>query len=166
MPPPAGQYGYQQPAPVPGGRLAGMGARLGGLIIDWIIVGVPSALLGIAFGAYHKTTTCDAYGECHSGVQFTSTLSVDLIGLVLGLAYSAYFVGMTGQTIGHRAVGIKIVDARSGGLIGPGRGALRWLVMSVTGAICTLGYWSPFFDSQRRQGWHDKATNSVAIPSR
>jgi uncharacterized RDD family membrane protein YckC len=166
MPPPTGAYGYGPPAPVPGGRLAGMGARLGGLIIDWIIVGVPAALLGLAFGAYDKTTTCDAFGECHSSVHFGSTLSVDLIGLVLGMAYSAYLVGMTGQTVGHRAVGIRIVDANTGALIGPGRGALRWLVMSVTGAICTLGYWSPFFDSRRRQGWHDKATNAVAIPSR
>ena len=84
----------------------------------------------------------------------------------IGVAYSAYFVGMHGQTLGHRAAGIRVVDVNTGGLIGPGRGALRYFVLSVTGAICTLGYWSPFFDSQRRQGWHDKATNSVVIPAR
>ena len=43
------------------------------------------------------------------------------------------------------------------------RGALRWLVMSITGAICTLGYWSPFFDKERRRGWHDKASNAMAV---
>jgi hypothetical protein len=31
--------------------------------------------------------------------------------------------------------------------------------------VCTLGYWSPFFDSDRRQGWHDKAANAVVIPA-
>ena len=35
--------------------------------------------------------------------------------------------------------------------------------MSITGAICTLGYWSPFFDKERRRGWHDKASNAMAI---
>ena len=92
--------------------------------------------------------------------------TADFFALILGIAYSAYFVGTKTQTLGHRAVGIRVVDANTGGPIGPGRGALRWLVMSVTGAICTIGYWSPFFDSQRRQGWHDKASNAVAIPAK
>jgi hypothetical protein len=38
--------------------------------------------------------------------------------------------------------------------------------MVITGAICTLGYWSPFFDAERRQGWHDKAAGSVVVPTR
>lgn len=139
-------YGYGEAAPIPGGRRAGMGARLGGLIIDGLVVGIPGGLIAYALGG--------------------ARVAGDVIILVLGIAYSAYFVGMTGQTLGHRAAGIRVVDVNTGGLIGPGRGALRWLVMAVTGAICTLGYWSPFFDSQRRQGWHDKATNSVVIPSR
>ncbi len=162
-----GPSAYGQPAaPVPGGRLAGMGARLGGLIIDWIIVGIPTFLIGLGLGSYSSNQTCDVSGNCTTNFQFGGTLAVDLIGLVLGIAYSAYFVGMTGQTLGHRAAGIRVVDANTAGLIGPGRAALRWLVMGVTGALCTLGYWSPFFDSQRRQGWHDKSANSVVIPAR
>jgi uncharacterized RDD family membrane protein YckC len=73
---------------------------------------------------------------------------------------------MRGQTLGHRAAGIRVVDLATGALIGPGRAAVRWLVLGVTGAVCTLGYWSPFFDSERRQGWHDKASRSVVVPSR
>jgi hypothetical protein len=34
MPPPGTPYGYALPAPVPGGRLAGMGARFGGLVVE------------------------------------------------------------------------------------------------------------------------------------
>jgi hypothetical protein len=49
--------------------------------------------------------------------------------------------------------------------IGFGRALLRWLVLTVTGALCTLGYWSPFFDDNRR-GWHDKASRAIAINSR
>ncbi len=158
MPPP-GPYGAPY-GPLSGlpGLPAGMGQRLGGLIIDWLIVGIPSALIGLAFGAYNQSTT--------NNYQYGSTWGVDLIGLVIGMLYSAYFVGLRTQTLGHRAVGIRVVHPSTGGPIGAGRGALRWLVMAVTGAICTLGYWSPFFDGPRRRGWHDKASNSIAIRAR
>ena len=167
MPPAGSAYGYPQ-APVPGGRLAGMGARFGGLLIDFLVLAVPIVLIGLATGAFDRSDskTCDASGTCTTNFNFGSSLLLDFIALVVGVAYSAYFVGMKTQTLGHRAVGIRVVDANTGGPIGAGRGALRWLVMAVTGAICTIGYWSPFFDSQRRQGWHDKASNAIAIPSK
>jgi uncharacterized RDD family membrane protein YckC len=162
-PPAPPAYGYGYGAPVPGGRLAGMGARFGGLVVDAII----PAIVGAFTGSYSTARTCDAFGNgCTTNYHFGTTWIVDLLGLALGVAYSAYFVGTKGQTPGHRVAGIRIVDVNTGGVIGPGRGALRWLVLSLTGAVCTLGYWSPFFDSRRRQGWHDKATNAVAIPAR
>ena len=164
-PPGAGQYGYGGGAPVPGGRLAGMGARFGGLVVDVIIVAIPTAIIGALLGGFDTKKDCSG-GVCTTSFNFTASLTVDLVALVLGIAYSAYFIGVKGQTIGHRAAGIRVVDLESGGVIGPGRGALRWFVMGITGAICTLGYWSPFFDSQRRQGWHDKAANSVVVPAR
>jgi uncharacterized RDD family membrane protein YckC len=126
-------------------------------------------IIGVATGAFDSSNskTCDVNGTCTTSFHISGgSLLLDFLALVLGIAYSAYFVGMKTQTLGHRAVGIRVVDANTGGAIGAGRGALRWLVMAVTGAICTLGYWSPFFDSQRRQGWHDKASNALAIPTR
>ena len=90
--------------------------------------------------------------------------NIDLQGKRFTVSFGR--IGTQGQTPGHRAARIRVVDVNTGALIGPGRAALRWLVMGVTGAICTLGYWSPFFDSKRRQGWHDKAASSVVIPAR
>jgi uncharacterized RDD family membrane protein YckC len=168
-PPPMGSpYGYPAlQAPVPGGRLAGMGARFGGLVLDSIVVAIPMLVIGALTGAFDTTRNCDSFtGTCTNNYSFSSSLTLDLIGLVIGIVYAAVLIGMQGQTLGHRAAGIKVVDATTGKLIGPGRAALRWFVMVLTGAICTLGYWSPFFDSARRQGWHDKAANSVVIPAR
>jgi uncharacterized RDD family membrane protein YckC len=167
MPPAGSAYGYgYAAAPVPGGRLASMGARFGGLLLDALILSVPIGIIGALTGAFHTSSNCDPGETCAKSLQFTGAWGLDLIGLVLGIAYSAFFVGTQGQTPGHRAAKIRVVDVNTGALIGPGRAALRWLVMGVTGAICTLGYWSPFFDSQRRQGWHDKAASSVVIPAR
>ena len=162
-----GGYGFRPPpAPVPGGRLAGMGARFGGLVVDAIVLAVPFLIIAAYAGAFHRTTTCDVVrGTCTRGIDVVSTLGLDFVGLLVGVAYSALLVGLQGQTVGHRVAGIRVVDATTGGVIGPGRAALRWLVMGVTGAFCTLGYWSPFFDSARRQGWHDKSVNSVVIPA-
>ena len=160
-------YGYGYPVPpVPGGQLAGMGARLGGLVLDAVILGIPLLVIAAVAGAFKTKQSCDAFGSCTTSFDASSAWIVDLLGLALGLAYSALLVGLQGQTIGHRAAGIRVVDVNTGGLIGPGRAAGRWFVLSVTGAICTLGYWSPFFDSTRRQGWHDKAVSSVVIPNR
>jgi uncharacterized RDD family membrane protein YckC len=142
-----------------------MGARLGGLLLDSVILLVPMVLIGIALGAFKTKDTCDAFGSCTHSYNFTAGWLFDLVGLVLGIGYSALLVGLQGRTIGHRAAGLRVVDVHTGALIGPGRAALRWLVLSVTGAICTLGYWSPFFDSTRRQGWHDKAANAVVVPN-
>jgi uncharacterized RDD family membrane protein YckC len=162
--PPTPGYGYPPPAPVPGGRLAGMGSRFGGLVLDSLILAVPVVIIGALAGAFHSSRTCDAFGTCTRSYNFSTTWTLDLISIAVGLVYAALFVGLQGQTLGHRAVGIRVVDAQTGGLIGPGRAALRWFVLIITGALCTLGYWSPFFDSQRRQGWHDKAADSVVIP--
>jgi uncharacterized RDD family membrane protein YckC len=142
-----------------------MGARLGGLLLDGVILAVPSAVIGAFAGAFESKRTCDALGSCSTSYDYTAGWLVDVIVLAFGIVYSAVLVGFYGQTVGHRAAGIRVVDVNTGARIGPGRAALRWVVLAVTGAVCTLGYWSPFFDSTRRQGWHDKATSSVVIPN-
>jgi uncharacterized RDD family membrane protein YckC len=162
-------YGYGfvlPPAPVPGGRLASMGARFGGLLLDGLIVAVPVLIIAGATGAFRSTRTCTFDGGCTRHYDYSAGWVVDLVALVLGTLYWALLVGLQGQTVGHRAAGIRVVDVNTGNVIGPGRAAVRSIVLSLTGAICTLGYWSPYFDSVRRQGWHDKAAKSVVIPAR
>ena len=165
-PPPPGMYASD---PVPGGRKAGMGARFGGYVLDYFIVSVPSFVIGFASGGLTKdtvSTSCDSFtGSC------TTTHSFDIgfvpIGLTvaISLLYFGYMVGVRTQTLGHMAAGIRVVDVNTGNPIGFWRGVLRWIVLGLTGALCTLGFWSPFFDSVRRQGWHDKSANAVVIPA-
>jgi uncharacterized RDD family membrane protein YckC len=121
-----------------------MGARFGGLLIDSILLGVVSYILAIV----------------------TTATMLYVFQIILGLLYWGYLVGTRGQTLGHQLVGIKVVDVNTGQPIGFGKAVVRFLVMDITGAIFTLGYWTPFFDSTRRQGWHDKSVGSVVIPAR
>jgi uncharacterized RDD family membrane protein YckC len=123
-----------------------MWRRLGGLIIDGILLNIVSGILSAIFIR-------------------NSSLGAGVLDIVIWLGYYALLVGRYGASVGHRAVGLRVVDVNTGGLIGPWRAILREIVLVLTGLLLTLGYWSPFFDSQRRQGWHDKATNAVVIPA-
>ena len=188
-PPPPG-YGQQpyQPgypgAPVPPpsmyrtpqtgvGVPATMGARLLARIIDGVVIGIPSMILMFAFGvSLFSGTTChtdsDGFTTCDASAgKVGAFFAVYGIVFLLALLYEFYFIGTKGATLGKMALGIKVVDAGTGGTIGMGRAFVRYLVLGVTGSICTLGYWSPFFDSSRRyQGWHDKAGNDFVISTK
>jgi uncharacterized RDD family membrane protein YckC len=162
--PPYGQSGYGQqpygypaapsyssygaPAPAGAGQIASMGKRFGAYLIDVIILAVVDIIIGLIFGTNAP------------GARF-------LIQLVIAFGYFGYLIGVQQQTVGMRALGIKVVDANSGGQIGFGRGLLRYLVQFLTGLLCLVGYFSPFFDrTKRNQGWHDKAASDFVVTAR
>jgi uncharacterized RDD family membrane protein YckC len=99
------------------------------------------------------------FGSSNSGQGLSS-----LLQLIIGFAYFGYLIGVRQQTIGMRALKIKVVDANTGAAIGVGRGLLRYLVQFLTGLLCLVGYFSPFFDrTKRNQGWHDKAAGDFVV---
>ncbi|MEO0141313.1 MAG: RDD family protein [candidate division WOR-3 bacterium] len=94
-----------------------------------------------------------------------------LVGLILGLAgvivaYILYVIiptGKTGQTIGKRIMGIRVVD-KSGSPPGIGKAFLREVVGKlISEAIFGLGFILAAFDNQRR-AWHDRITGTYVIP--
>jgi uncharacterized RDD family membrane protein YckC len=85
--------------------------------------------------------------------------------IVFGIAYFVYFEGgPSGQTIGKRAMGIRVVDYNTGGAIGYGRGFLRYIGRIVSGAICYIGYLWMLWDREK-QTWHDKIATTVVVPT-
>ncbi|HEX8768619.1 MAG TPA: RDD family protein [Jatrophihabitans sp.] len=119
-----------------------MGARFAAFLIDAVILLVVGLILRILFG------------------QDLSSL----LQLIIGFAYFGYLIGVQQQTLGMRVLNIRVVDANTGGAIGIGRGLLRYLVQGLTGLLCLVGYFSPFFDGTKRyQGWHDKAASDFVV---
>ncbi|MEO6500304.1 MAG: RDD family protein [Jatrophihabitantaceae bacterium] len=135
--------GYNQPAAVAGaGAIASMGTRFGAFVIDIVLLAVVSFIVDLVF---------------------SQTLST-LLQLIIGFGYFGYLIGVNQQTIGMRLLNIRVVDATTGGAIGLGRGLLRYLVQVLTGLLCLVGYFSPFFDKTKRyQGWHDKAAGDFVV---
>jgi uncharacterized RDD family membrane protein YckC len=136
------QPAYQPPAGTgPSGPRANFGQRLVAYIIDAILIGI---VYGILF-------------------VINRTLGY-VVGLLLGLVYLTYFEGSpSGQTVGKKAMGIRVIDFRTGGSIGYGRAFIRWIGRYVSGIPCLLGFFWMLWDKEK-QTWHDKFANDVVVP--
>jgi uncharacterized RDD family membrane protein YckC len=163
---------------VPAMQYASVGARLGAAVLDGIIAGILfiPAIVAVAAGPT-RITTCsvDSEGNVTIGEEINSVCEVPtngtiaaavLLGLVALAAVVLYYtlmVGGTGQTLGKKAVGVRVVDATSGQPIGNGRALGRYLFATfISGNLCALGYLWAFWDG-RKQTWHDKVVSSVVV---
>lgn len=125
------------------GPRAGFGRRLGAALIDgilltlvfWILVAILP--VGAAYAIY-------------------------LLGSIA--YYTALEGGPTGQTLGKKAVGIRVYDLRNGGPIGYGRAFVRWIGRIVSTVVIFIGYLWMLWDPQK-QTWHDKMAGSVVVPT-
>ena len=130
------------PAGGPSGPRAGFFQRLGAILIDVVIIAVPTIILLLAL-----------------------KLAGYAIGILLGIVYFVYFEGgPSGQTIGKRALGIRVYDFRQGGPIGYGRAFLRYIGRIVSGIPCYLGYFWMIWDKEK-QTWHDKIATTIVVPT-
>ena len=135
------------PAPVaytsgPSGPRASFGRRLVALIVDGALLTVPYGILLVVVER-----------PAAAGLSF-----------VVDLVYFSYFEGSaSGQTIGKRALGIRVIDFSSGGPIGFGRGILRYVARILSYVVCLLGYFWMLWDKEK-QCWHDKIATTVVVP--
>jgi uncharacterized RDD family membrane protein YckC len=72
-------------------------------------------------------------------------------------------IAKTGQAWGHKAVGVRIVDANTGGNIGAWKAFFRYTVGHwLDGVVCYLGYLWPLWDS-KKQTFADKVFGTYSI---
>ena len=128
----------------PSGPRAGWWQRVGAAILDGLVLLIPSIILLVIF-------------KQGAAYQATSTL--------VSLAYFTYFEGgPTGQTVGKRALGIRVYDFRQGGAIGYGRGFLRQIGKYLSAIPLGLGYLWMLWDKEK-QCWQDKIAGTVVVPA-
>ena len=125
----------------PSGPRAGFWQRFGAILLDGILLGVINAILTAAL---------------HT--------AGNILALVVGIAYIVYFEGgSTGQTLGKRALGIRVVDANTGGPIGYPRAFVRYVGKLISGLFILLGYLWMLWDKEK-QTWHDKMASDFVVP--
>jgi uncharacterized RDD family membrane protein YckC len=145
QPPPGGEW-QAPPAAAPTGKAsgprAGFWTRFAAAIVDGLVLAVPNIVLFLLF----------------------SEAVANLLGLIIAIAYFAYFEGgPTGQTVGKRALGIRVIDFKAGGPIGYGRGVLRYIGRFLSTIVVFLGYLWMLWDPEK-QTWHDKIAGTVVVP--
>jgi len=127
----------------PSGPRASFFRRLGAFLIDGLIVGIPIGILA----------------------AIAQNEALWVLWLAIPFVYFTYLEGSpSGQTVGKRALGIRVIDFSAGDAIGFGRAALRTLGRFVSQFICYLGYLWMLWDREK-QTWHDKIATSVVVPT-
>ena len=127
----------------PSGPRSGFWQRVGAWILDALILLIPSIILLVILknGALYQ-----------------------LLSTLISLAYFTYFEGgPTGQTLGKKALGIRVIDANAGGPIGYGRALIRYFGRWISSIPLLLGYFWMLWDKER-QCWHDKFATDYVVP--
>lgn len=83
------------------------------------------------------------------------------LAVLIPLGYYVFFFTLTGQTIGKRFVGLRVVTARGGRLTGR-QALLRTLGYMLSTLPLYAGFLAMLFDSQRRT-WHDRLAGTRVV---
>jgi uncharacterized RDD family membrane protein YckC len=150
--PPQQGYGYPQQPGYPGYPQAGYGAapsyanwgqRFLGTLVDGLIFLVPYILIIVSQG---------------KGVL----LAIGAI-IIIGIAiWQLIQEGKTGQTVGKKALGIRLVRESDGQPLGVGMAFVRRLAHFLDSIACYLGWLWPAWDA-KRQTFADKVCGSIVI---
>jgi uncharacterized RDD family membrane protein YckC len=124
------------------GPRASFGRRVVAYLIDGVIIGIVYGILYAILGQ------AAAYG----------------LSILVGLVYASYFAGSpSGQTVGKKVMGIRVIDFTNGGPIGFGRGVLRYVGQIISSIPCGLGFLWMLWDKEK-QTWTDKIATTVVVP--
>ena len=153
VPPPAG-FAASGPPPE---ALAGFWRRLGAAFIDWLLVGVLAGAIGALFGIDTFTPPPDQ-GD---GFRIQTNLTGPYI--LIDLVYFTYFHATSaGQSIGNKIMGIRVLDAATGGSLPYVRAFVRALMSNLSALPCFLGYFWMLWEPRKRT-WHDMVADSLVV---
>jgi uncharacterized RDD family membrane protein YckC len=168
-------------AAAPSASLAKYGQRLGGYLLDVLVmVPVIAVLFAWRWGAVrpffdwisaHQGQTVFPTIPSAVSLQFQNALRPIAIALAgTWFAYNAIFVAWRGQTIGKMGAHAKVVRGTDGSRVTPGRAAIRAAVPMVGtvlpfpfGLLVPLVVYGWMLFTPKRQGLHDLAAGTVVI---
>ena len=151
LPPPPSFTSPAPPGYVPYGQhqdaqreFAGFWIRFAASLLDAILIGIAVGVVG--------------------GALDIDSNSINLLQILVGVAYYGVLEGGdTGQTLGKKVCGIRVVDADTGRPgIGVGRGIGRYFARWLSAIPLGLGYFWMLWDA-KKQTWHDKLVSTVVV---
>ncbi|GGT27583.1 RDD family protein [Streptomyces purpureus] len=173
-PPPYGSYGgggYGGTDPLSGmPPLADTGKRIVARFIDWLIITIPLALIGIPFDIYGRVTEeTDDFGDAIATYNGGTQLVFQLISIVAYIAYDTVLTAKNGQTLGKRLMKLRTAMLNDGSTPPMNASLVRALVLWLPALICCACLWPLLIlvlivvDKPYKQGLHDKAAKTVVV---
>ena len=152
-PPPGGEYSAAGGGEVPA-NLADPIKRLIAALIDG----------GVVFAIIIVTLVLAAIlGSISSALG----VLIAIVGYLGAIGFSIYNMvvtqGNTGQTVGKKMQGIKVVGEGTGAPLGVGGALIRYLIHSFIDGICLAGYIYGFFINPKRQTVGDIVAKSYVV---
>ncbi|HWE55479.1 MAG TPA: RDD family protein [Acidimicrobiales bacterium] len=145
-----------------GPPLANYGQRLGGWIIDWLILLIPCGLVSVATDSIHTHN-----GATGSG--FNVGMPGSLLSPIIVILYGTLMCGRgRGQTIGMMAAGTRAVNTAGQPIGYPmalWRAVFEWVLAVLLFIPWVIDILWPIWDPQN-QTLHDKVSRTVVVQSR
>lgn len=116
-------------------------------LVDGLLVGIVTGIISKLFGMMGDIGT---------------TLG-SLVAMALSFLYYVYFISSKGQTIGKKAMGLRVQDEMTGQNLTVVSAILREVIgKAISGIVLLLGYLWMLWDP-KKQTWHDKIAKSVVV---
>ena len=151
------------------GQYAGFLSRVVGLILDYAIITAIVVGGGILVNLLFSTLRIDM-AACPTGTPINSVQTLVCVGgrvflvffaIILSPLYFVFFWSLTGQTLGQRVMGLRVVRLNSRRM-GIGLSLVRWIGYQVCIFTLGIGFLWVLIDN-RRMGWHDKLARTCVI---
>ena len=151
------------------GQYAGFLSRAVGLILDYVIIAAIIVGSGILINLLFSALRIDL-AACPAGTPINSVqtlvcvggrVSLVLFAIILSPLYYVFFWSLTGQTIGQRVMGLRVVRL-NGRRPGFWLSLVRWIGCQVCILTLGIGFLWVLVDN-RRMGWHDKLARTCVL---
>ncbi|MGW5419348.1 RDD family protein [Streptomyces sp. NPDC003943] len=166
-----GGYGYGGPDPLSGmPPLADSGRRILARVIDWLIIAVPLAIIGIPFDVYKRAGNSDNFDATVNSLNGGGQLAFQLLTIVAYVAYDTVMIAtQRGQTLGKKWMKLRVAMLNDGSTPPMSTSLVRALVLWLPALICCACLWPLLLlililvDKPYKQGLHDKAAKTVVV---
>lgn len=135
------------------GEYAGFWLRFLAFIVDYLVLLIPSLIIGFVLGFVGAIARLD---------ENAIRVLAYLVGVLISWLYWAGQESSAAQaTLGKRAVGLIVTDAQ-GRRISFGRATGRYFGKIISGAICLIGYMMAGW-TERKQALHDLIADTLVV---
>ena len=140
---------------------AGFGSRLLAALIDGFILGIFNLVVGLAIGIPVGIMTVN--NPDNQVLTGMIGMAVQLVTLLINYTYFVYFIGKSGQTLGKKAMKIKVVNSETNQPPGYVSAFLREIIGKLISTIILgIGYLWMLWDP-KKQTLHDKISHTIVI---